>query len=64
MRLAQSTGTLGSIADRVFGSRPEGMAKDDRLDTTGDLSAIDSEIASLRGEIGAIEDRVDRFSGL
>ena len=64
MRLAQSTGTLGSIADRVFGSRPEGMAKDDRPDTTGDLGAINSEIAALGREIEAIEDRIDRFSGL
>lgn len=63
-RLAQSTGQLGSIADRVFGTYPQAVAEPAKGSPAcaGVLSQIGERLAQLSAEIGAIEERTKRLS--
>jgi hypothetical protein len=66
-RLAQSTVEIGSIADRLLGTRPEpaltGNAKG-HPQVGGSVLAINNELEWLCSEIEALEERVKRLSQL
>ena len=65
-RLAQSTGVLGSIVDRVCGPRPEETLKKGQEGAIGGgkLAAIGRELDGLLFEIEAIEVRTKRLTVL
>ena len=64
-RLAQSTGELGSIVDRVCGPRPEETLKGQAgAIGGGKLAAIGRELDGLLFEIEAIEVRTKRLTVL
>lgn len=64
-RLAQSTGVLGSIVDRVCGPRPEETLKGQAgAIGGGKLAAIGRELDGLLFEIEAIEVRTKRLTVL
>lgn len=65
-RLAQSTGELGSIADRCFGTQPQPVPTKapGGVAGAGVVHRIDAEICAFEAEIGAIEERVKRLCAL
>lgn len=66
VRLAQSTGELGSIADRMFGTRPEPVAPSHKGNpiAAGIVASMHDRIEVLNMEVSAIEDRVKRLAAL
>lgn len=64
-RLANTTGHLGSLADRLLGTRPEALQKSGETTSGGGMiDEINLELSALAAEINAIEDRAERLAAL
>lgn len=62
-RLQSIIGNLGGTADRLFGTRPEGLeAAQDELTTRGSVDNLDRAIRQLDGTIGMLADTSSRFN--